>query len=222
MVLTETIAQKYFGGGEAIGRTIRYRDEDFVVKAVLKDLPENSHIRFGILLNFDKYIQLVEADGGRIRDNWGWSDYYTYVLLKPGADVNTLRSKMPSFAERYKGEDMKSTSYTMQFLLQPPKDIHLKSHYSYELQGNNSNTWAFWPLRVSDLVIAWINYINLATAGLDRSKEIGIRKVVGHSATTDSAVLVEALLVNLVAIVLGLLIFQLSLFQRTGGKNPGA
>ncbi len=228
VVLTETIAQKYFGGGEAIGRTIRYRDEDFVVKAVLKDLPENSHIRFGILLNFDKYIQLVEADGGRIRDNWGWSDYYTYVLLKPGADVNTLRSKMPSFAERYKGEDMKSTSYTMQFLLQPLKDIHLKSHYDYELQGNGNFKYLGF-LAIAGfliLVIAWINYINLATArALDRSKEIGIRKVVG--AIRQQLIrqfLVEALLVNLVAIVLGLLIFQLSLpyfSELVGKKIPG-
>ena len=228
VVLTETIAQKYFGGGEAIGRTIRYRDEDFVVKAVLKDLPENSHIRFGILLNFDKYIQLVEAGGGRIRDNWGWSDYYTYVLLKPGADVNTLRAKMPSFAERYKGEDMKATSYTMQFLLQPLRDIHLKSHYDYELQGNGNFKYLGF-LAIAGfliLVIAWINYINLATArALDRSKEIGIRKVVG--AIRQQLIrqfLVEALLVNLVAIVLGLLIFQLSLpyFSALVGKKiPG-
>lgn len=228
VVLTETIAQKYFGGGEAIGRTIRYRDEDFVVKAVLKDLPENSHIRFGILLNFDKYIQLVEAGGGRIRNNWGWSDYYTYVLLKPGADVNTLRAKMPSFAERYKGEDMKATSYTMQFLLQPLKDIHLKSHYDYELQGNGNFKYLGF-LAIAGfliLVIAWINYINLATArALDRSKEIGIRKVVG--AIRQQLIrqfLVEALLVNLVAIVLGLLIFQLSLpyfSELVGKKIPG-
>ena len=228
VVLTETIAQKYFGGGEALGRTIRYQEEDYVVKAVLKDLPENSHIRFGILFNFDKYIQLVEAQGGRIRDNWGWSDYYTYVLLKPGADVNTLRAKMPSFAERYKGEDMKATSYTMQFLLQPLNDIHLKSHYDYELQGNGNFKYLGF-LAIAGfliLVIAWINYVNLATArALDRSKEIGIRKVVG--AVRQQLIrqfLVEALLVNLVAIVLGLLIFQLSLpyfSELVGKKIPG-
>lgn len=228
VVLTETIAQKYFGSGEALGRTIRYQEEDYVVKAVLKDLPENSHIRFGILFNFDKYIQLVEAQGGRIRDNWGWSDYYTYVLLKPGADVNTLRAKMPSFAERYKGEDMKATSYTMQFLLQPLKEIHLKSHYDYELQGNGNFKYLGF-LAIAGfliLVIAWINYVNLATArALDRSKEIGIRKVVG--AVRQQLIrqfLVEALLVNMVAIVLGLLIFQLSLpyfSELVGKKIPG-
>ncbi|MDX2067988.1 MAG: ABC transporter permease [Haliscomenobacter sp.] len=228
VVLTESIAQKYFGGGEALGRTIRYREEDYVVKAVLKDLPENSHIRFGILFNFDKYIQLVESQGGRIRDNWGWSDYYTYVMLKPGADVNTLRAKMPSFAERYKGEDMKATSYTMQFLLQPLKEIHLKSHYDYELQGNGNFKYLGF-LAIAGfliLVIAWINYVNLATArALDRSKEIGIRKVVG--AIRQQLIrqfLVEALLVNMVAIVLGLFIFQLSLpyfSELVGKKIPG-
>lgn len=228
VVLTEEIAHKYFGDGDVIDKTLRYQDEDFVVKAVLKKLPQNSHIQFGILFNFDKYIQLVEAGGGRIRDNWGWSDYYTYILLKPGADIQALRSKMPSFAQRYKGADMKATNYTMQFYLQPLQEIHLKSHYDYELRGNGNfkylNFLAIAGFLI--LIIAWINYVNLATArALDRSKEIGIRKVVGaFRQQLIRQFLTEALLVNLVAIVLGLGIFQLSLpyFSDLVGKTvPG-
>ncbi|MBK7871963.1 MAG: ABC transporter permease [Saprospiraceae bacterium] len=158
IVITESTAKKYFGNAEPIGQTIHYRDEDYTVSAVLKD------------------------NGGRIRDNWGWSDYYTYILLKPGADVNKLQAKMPAFAERYKGEDMKETNYTMQFDLQPLKDIHLKSYYDYEFPGNgNFKYLGFLAIAgVLILIIAWINYINLSTArALDRSKEVGIRKVVG-------------------------------------------
>ncbi|MFN7116363.1 MAG: ABC transporter permease [Saprospiraceae bacterium] len=65
IVITERIAKKYFGGNEAIGKTIRYNEQDFIVKGVLADVPQNSHIQFGLLFNFDKYIQTVEAQGGR-------------------------------------------------------------------------------------------------------------------------------------------------------------
>jgi putative ABC transport system permease protein len=228
LVLTEAIAHKLFGSKDPIGQNINFQNEDYVVKAVLKDLPENSHLRFGILLNFDKYIQITESQGGRIRDNWGWSDFYTYVLLKPSADVNKLRAKMPAFAERYKGEDMKATSYTMQFHLQPLKEIHLKSHYDYEFAGNgNFKYLSFLAITgLLILIIAWINYINMATArALDRSKEIGIRKVVGAlRRQLIGQFLIESLLVNLFAILLGLLIFQFSLpfFRELVGKKiPG-
>lgn len=228
VALTASTAKKFFGSADPIGKTIRYKDEDYVVNAVLKDLPQNSHIQFGLLFNFDKYIQLVESKGGHIRDNWGWSDYYTYVLLKPGTNAESLRAKLPAFAERYKGEEMKATNFTMQFDLQPLKDIHLKSTYDYELPGNgNFKFLNFLALAgVFILIIAWINYINLATArALDRSKEIGIRKVVGalrHQLIRQF--LVEALLVNVISVLIGLLIFNFSLpyFRDLMGKNvPG-
>lgn len=228
IVITESTAKKYFGNAESIGQRIHYRDEDYVVTAVLKDLPQNSHIQFGILFNFDNYIHLVETNGGRIRDNWNWSDYYTYVLLKPGTDVNKLQAKMPAFAERYKGEDMKATNYTMQFVLQPLKDIHLKSKYDYEFPGNgNFKYLSFLGIAgVLILVIAWINYINLSTArALDRSKEVGIRKVVGafrHQLVRQF--LAESFLVNVISVALGVTIFQLSLpyFRELVGKEiPG-
>lgn len=228
IVITESTAKKYFGNAEPIGQTIHYRDEDYTVSAVLKDVPQNSHIQFNILFNFDNYIRTVEANGGRIRDNWGWSDYYTYVLLKPGTDVNKLQAKMPAFAERYKGEDMKETSYTMQFDLQPLKDIHLKSHYDYEFPGNgNFKYLGFLAIAgVLILIIAWINYINLSTArALDRSKEVGIRKVVGafrHQLIRQF--LAESFLVNIISIIIGVTIFQMSLpyFRELVGKDiPG-
>jgi putative ABC transport system permease protein len=228
VVLTESAAKKFFGTTEAIGKTIRYRNENFVVKAVLKDLPQNSHLQLEILFNFDKYIQLVESQGGKIRDNWGWSDYYTYVLLKPNVHAASLQAKLPAFAERYKGEDMKTANYTVQFDLQPLKDIHLRSPYDYEMPGNGNfkylNFLALAGLLI--LIIAWINYINLSTArSLDRSKEIGIRKVVGAMrGQLIRQFLVEALLINVISAVGGILIFQASMpcFQDLVGKKiPG-
>ena len=66
---------------DPIGKPFIIENEDYIVKAVLEDVPANSHIQFNILLNYEKYIQLTEGDANT---SWGWSDFYTYVLLKPG------------------------------------------------------------------------------------------------------------------------------------------
>ena len=105
-VITHSTAVKYFGKENPIGKKFHYNDEDFIVTAVLKDVPSNSHLQFHILLNYDKYIQLTE---GRANTSWGWSDFYTYVLLKPGTKAETLQAKMPAFAQRYMGLQLKSS-----------------------------------------------------------------------------------------------------------------
>ena len=97
-----------------LARDLHYNDEDYVVTAVLKDVPANSHIQFHILLNYNKYIQLTNGDANT---SWGWSDFYTYLLLKPGANANALQAKMPAFAKRYMGEDMKKDGFTVSFNL---------------------------------------------------------------------------------------------------------
>ena len=103
-VITHSTALKYFGNENAIGKTLHYDNEDYVVTAVLKDVPANSHIQFNILLNYNKYIQLTN---NAANTSWGWSDFYTYILVKPGTNINALQAKMPAFAERYMGDEMK-------------------------------------------------------------------------------------------------------------------
>ena len=140
---------------------------------MLEDLPANSHIRFNIILNYEKYIQLTQ---GRANTSWGWSDFYTYVLLKPGTNAKALEAKFPAFAERYMGTDMKTRDYQNSFYLQPLKDIHLRSKYDYEMAGNGNFSYLKYLgiAALFILFIAWINYVNLSTAhSLDRSKEVG-------------------------------------------------
>lgn len=211
-VITEETAKKYFGNSEPIGKALHYNNEDYIVKAVLEDIPANSHIRFNILLNYEKYIQLTE---GAANTSWGWSDFYTYVLLKPGTNVKALEAKLPAFTERYMGEDMKKTGYTNTFYLQPLKDIHLRSKYDYEMAGNGNLTYLKYLgiAALFILFIAWINYVNLSTAhSLDRSKEIGVRKVAGAGRfQLIRQFLTESLFLNIIAIVLGILIFRVTL-----------
>lgn len=211
-VITEETAKKYFGNEDPIGKPFHYRNEDYIVKAVLEDVPANSHIRFNILLNYEKYIQLTN---GNANTSWGWSDFYTYVLLKPGTDAKTLEAKLPAFAKRYMGTDMKQRDYENSFYLEPLKDIHLRSKYDYEMAGNGNLSYLKYLgiAALFILFIAWINYVNLSTAhSLDRSKEVGIRKVVGAGKfQLIRQFLAESLFLNTIAILAGILIFKLTL-----------
>lgn len=211
-VITESTAKKYFGSEDPVGKALNFNNEDFVVKAVLEDIPANAHLQFNILLNYNKYIQQTN---GRAETSWGWSDFYTYVLLKPGTDILALQAKMPAFTQRYMGDDMKERGYLQIFDLQPIKDIHLRSNYDYELAGNGNMGYLKYLgiAALFILFIAWINYINLSTArSLDRSKEVGVRKVVGAGrAQLIRQFLTESLLINITGIILGIFIFLLSL-----------
>ena len=211
-VITEETAKKYFDNIDPINKTLHYNNEDYVVKAVLENIPANSHIQFNILFNYDKYIQLTE---GAANTSWGWSDFYTYILLKPGTDPKKLQAKMPAFAHRHMGYEMKTTGFQVAFNLQPLKDIHLRSSYDYELAGNGNLTYLKYLgiAALFILFIAWINYVNLSTAhSLDRSKEVGVRKVVGAGKfQLVRQFLAESLFLNIIAIILGILIFRISL-----------
>ena len=211
-VITHSTAEKYFGNEDPIGKTFHYNEEDYIVTAVLKDVPANSHLQFHILLNYEKYIQITNGDANT---SWGWSDFYTYLLLKPGTDANALQAKMPAFANRYMGASMKKDGFSASFQIQPLKDIHTRSAYDYEMAGSG-NLYYLKYLGIAALfilLIAIINYINLSTAhSLERSKEVGVRKVVG--ATRSQLVrqfLAETFLMNLIGIVIGFFLFKFSL-----------
>ncbi len=210
--ITHSTAVKYFGTADVIGKTLHYDNEDFVVKAILNDVPANSHINFHILLNYNKYIQVTKGDANT---SWGWSDFYTYLLLKPGVNVGALQAKMPAFAQKYMGDLMKKNGFANAFLLEPLKDIHAKSDYDYEFPGNG-NLYYLRYLGIAAiliLLIALINYVNLSTArSLERSKEVGVRKVIG--ATKIQLVkqfISETFLLNALGIIIGFCLFRLAL-----------
>ena len=215
VVLTESTAKKYFANEDPVGKTISYRNEDYIVKAILKDLPGNSHLRFNFLFNYEKYVQYAKSFGGDAEGSWGWSDYYTYILLKPGTSPTAVEAKLPAFTERYLGSDMKERSYKLTFQLQPIKDIHLRSVYDYELSGNGNFTYLKYLAIAAFFIlfIAWINYINLSTAkSFDRSKEVGLRKVIGaNKVQLIRQFLAESAILNFLAILLAVLIMKLCL-----------
>ncbi len=175
IVITERVAKKYFGEGDALGKILNITDLDFKVTGVVQDAPENSHLKFDVLVSF--------ATLGQGLDNqWTWPEFYNYVLLKEGTDPAAVEAKMPAFLSKYLGKIWEEHKFKSNMYLQPVADIHLKSDLTFEPEVNSSERTVYFlsMLGLFVLIIAWINYVNLSTAkSLERSKEVGLRKVSG-------------------------------------------
>jgi putative ABC transport system permease protein len=214
VVITKKTAIRLFGEADARGKTFSFFfNEIFTVAAVLDDIPENSHIQFDFLLPFQKYVEVIKGLGADADNNWGWSDFYTYALLKPGPTKESVEQKLSDFAVRYKGEKMKAEGYHVQFYLQPLDEIHTQSAYDYELSGNGNFTYLKYIAiaAIFILFMAWLNYVNLTTSrSLERAKEVGIRKASGaYRFELIKQFLLEAFVINSIAIVGGIVILFL-------------
>jgi putative ABC transport system permease protein len=145
----------------------------------------------------------LEKDFGL--DNWGWPEFYNYVLLAPGADVKKLEAKLPAFVNKHLASRMKEFGFRSWFRLQPVTDIHLNDGYRMEPEptGDKRTVYFLSLLGVFILIIAWINYINLTTAkSMERAREVGLRKVAGASRWQVSRqFLLEAFIINGIALV---------------------
>ncbi|WP_207515686.1 ABC transporter permease [Longitalea luteola] len=201
IVLTATMAKKYFGNADPVGKTIQINTEPLVVTAVCKDVPENSHIKFSMLIALDKNFE---------PGNWAWPEFYNYVLLTPGADVRKLEAQLPAFINRHMEAVMKEFDFRSYFHLQPLADIHLNDHYRMEPEppGNKRTVYFLSVLGVFILIIAWINYINLTTAkSMERAREVGLRKVAGASRwQVARQFLLEAFIINSIALLVAILL----------------
>jgi ABC-type antimicrobial peptide transport system permease subunit len=174
LIITETVARKYFGSEDPMGRTLRLFDAiDLKVTGVARDVPRNSHLRFSFLGNFDVVIKELGYSGG-----WENNNFYTYVRLVPNADFKKLTPAVYKYLTKI---NPKTSTFIN---LQPLRDIHLRSNYAIDIDGasqvKEQYVRIFAGIAFLVLLIACINYMNLATArsGL-RSKEVGVRKVVG-------------------------------------------
>lgn len=211
LLLSESTASRYFGDSNPIGKMVTKGENDhFEVAGVFKDVPENSHIKFDILLSYET---LKNYYGG-YQTSWGWYDFYTYALLKPGTDVEQLQSKWDSFLATDRKQDWGETR--QEFILRPLLDIHLHSNLLYEAlpkeQRDGDSVQALSIIAVFIVIIAWINYINMATArSFKRANEVGVRKTIG--ALRQSLIwqfMVESTLLNLMAFLLAIGIVYMS------------
>jgi len=178
IVISSELAQRYFGQADPMGKTLKINQADFVVRGVLAKLPDHFHLDFRYLM------PLASAGIAKARmERWTWSQFYTYVKLKPGADVAALQAKLQAHVKKEIYPTLKQAGSTFLPFFQPLKDIHLRSVdfiYDNAIRGNETYVRALTLIALFVLVIACFNFINLATArSFRRAREIGVRKVIG-------------------------------------------
>jgi len=228
IVLTESTAKKYFGDSDPTGKSLtiymndRGNGASYKITGVMPDPPSNSHFMFSMLASF----KTVEAANPGLLTADGWSNtrFYTYVLLKNGADYKTLSKKMSRFYEKYAG-DLKDWKPIHSYQLQPLGDIHLRSNLQREIAVNGSITQVrlFATIGVFILLLAGINYTNLATArSAGRAKEVGIKKVAGaNKGQLILQYLAESVFIALAALVVSFVLTYLTqpFFSEVTDKN---
>ena len=209
IVLTETMADRYFSGEPAVGSTLKVGEEIYTITAVIEDVPRNSHILFDGLVSRNS----LPAQMG----SWGGFGVFTYLLLQEGEDAAALQEKMKEMYERYMATIFESIGITIEYELMKVTDIHLHSDIAGEPQPTGSIQYViiFSIVAFFLLLIATLNYISLATArSAKRAKEITLRKVIGSSRRLLLAqFLAESSLLTFFSLVLSIALLMIFLPQ---------
>ena len=221
IVLSESSAKKYFGDKDPMGQTILLLDDAYpsTVTGIMEDIPENSQIQGDVIVSMTTITKQF-AEG--VDDQWGNYGPYAYILLKPDTDAENLESKFPAFLEKWHGKGMNQSQMYPTLLLEPLKDVYLKSSRGGFVTGNINNVYTFSIIAFLILLIACINFINLTTArSSERAKEVGIRKVVGAAKFQLARQFIgESILISLISFLLTLIVSSLLLpsFNLLSGK----
>lgn len=210
-VVSEQYARMYFGDEDPIGKTLHMRDDDFnnelcKVTGVFKDLPENTHLKFDVLFSYKTLFRRYEGKGlARYDQSWKRKDMYTFVQLQHGSNADAFAAKLPGIIDKF-NPDLKAQGRKDIFRVQPLESIHLHSSLSEEPEPNGDGRIVQFMLVIGSfvLILAWVNYVNLATArSLDRANEVGVRKVMGaFRIQLMVQFFVEAALVNFIALTI--------------------
>lgn len=235
IILTESKAQKYFPGEDPVGKIMTLtlydstgRGIPYKVTGVMPDAPKNAHFTFNFLVSFETLIAFDRRT--YLTDNaWGDNSYYTYVMLTKGADYKAFEAKFPQFYEKHlKPLSVKyGGKWGADYSLQPLTDIYLKSHLRYEISPTSSitNLYIFGTVGLFILLIAGINYMNLATArSVKRAREVGVKKVMGAlRSQLIGQYLLEAIILSIGSLVLALALchFLQPVFYQITNKDIG-
>lgn len=229
MVVTEEMAKRYFGEADPIGKIVTAGRQEFKVSGVMQDVPLNSHFKFGCLLAASTFPFTAQ-------ENFTGFSSYTYFRLKPGSDPDIMESKIPKIVDTYAAaqiernlgkswEDYRKEGNGYRYFLQPLASIHLDPtnlENKMKSGGNRTSVYIMISVAILILVIACINFMNLATArSSERAREVGVRKVMGSfrqqlvaQFLTESFVLSVVGVILAVALIYGTLPFFNNLTEK--------
>ena len=213
IVITESIANKYFPGGNALGQMLRFNnDEDFRVTGVMQDVPSNSHFHPEILVSFS-------SDDNHESQMWVSNNIQTYLMVRPGTDAEELAENLQTLVAKYVApqieqgigitfEEFLNSGGSWGYGMTALKDIHLDARIEGQIEppGNAAYVYTFQAVAVFILLLACINFMNLSTArSANRAREIGVRKVMGaFQGQLIFQFLVESILITCLALLIAL------------------
>lgn len=220
-VLSESTARKIFGNEDPLDKAIKLGDDTarYIVSGIMADFPGNSHFEASILTSF--------MTNPRSQDPiWISNSFSTYVLLKPNTNYATVDNKIPALLEKYAGpqverfmgisiEEFMSQGNKYRYYLQNLKDIHLDPSIQQEFKeaSDPKYLWIFASISVLIILIAAINFMNLATAqATRRAKEVGIKKISGSTrGMLISQFLSESFVISFISLIIALIVIRITL-----------
>ena len=210
LVLTESIAKKYFGKTDPIGKTIIVDREIYRVTGICADPPLNTHFHYKYLLS---YSSLAKVDKSWAELSWDGGNFFVYVIVNSGCNVPALEKKMMNVYQTYQAAGWSAYVNKFEYKLRPIPDIYF-NNFSFQLEpgGDIKSTRFLFIVAIFILLISLINSINLSTSkSIERAKEVGVRKVFGgQKSQLIYQFLIESLLINVIAIFIALIIFLIS------------
>lgn len=233
LILTESMANKYFGEENPVGQSLIMGDStNYEITGVVADVPSNAHFDFDFLASMRSLPQSQN-------EVWISNNFFTYLVLPEGFDPNVLEEKLPEFFQGYAGpqiyealglqyDEFLSAGNVLQYHLQALTDIHLHSNLQFELgtNGNIAYVYIFSAIALVILLIACINFMNLATArSAGRALEVGIRKVMGSNRNQlIRQFLGESMLLSFLSLILavGLVVVSIPGFNALTDKAISA
>ena len=204
VVITESVAEKYFGNEDPLGKVFQVNDDEFqlMVSGIIKDMPPNSHFHFDFLISGETSRAISPPS---LFTNVGWDSQYLYIKASKGFDATAFEAMLPKFIDDHLSP---LTSGNFMLFTQPLLDIHLKSNLGLEIEanGNINHLYIFSVIAIFTMLIACINYMNLATArSMKRAREVGMRKVLGAGKShLINQFLSESFIMTFIAILLAL------------------
>ncbi len=217
IVLTQTVAKKFFGDTNPVGQLLRVdNQENYMITGVMEDVPPNSQFTFNGLIS----MATAKKQRSEIFGWWGYVDFYTYLLLKENSNIQSLQAQSAAFVKRHNSEDK---GFAVSFEKMTDAYLHSAAIRQPGPTGSLLNVYLFSCIAVFIMLIACINFMNLTTArSLERAKEVGIRKVLGvRPASLMWQFLFESILMSIAAAMIAVILTRpgISLIGTLSGKD---